>query len=334
MTVPVGVVQLTGGRDPEQNARDLVEAIGALAARGARLVFTPEMSNIVERDGARLVAAARPEEADPVLAAVRAAAAAHGVGVALGSLALAGGDRRLRNRSLVIGPDGAILARYDKLHLFDVTLPGGERYRESATFAAGDEAVVADVPVPGGEALRLGLSICYDLRFPALYQALARAGAQVLAVPAAFTVPTGLAHWHVLLRARAIECGCWVVAAAQTGRHEDGRQTFGHSLVVSPWGEVRLDMGEERGAALADLDPGEVEEARARIPALAHARPFRAPAAGERLPARTPGTAARSSRLEGKGASGAGAPPPGAAGPAGLGLHSGGASPMGCPRVP
>lgn len=273
MTLRIGLVQMTSGIDPEANACHLEAAVAELAGQGATLVFTPEMSGLLDRNPARLAAAARAEEEDRVLAAMRAAARAHGLAIALGSLAVRGGaGGRLCNRSFLIGPDGALLARYDKLHLFDVDLPGGERYRESATFAPGDRAVVADVA-----GVRLGLSICYDLRFPALHATLARAGAQLIAVPAAFTVPTGRAHWETLLRARAIETGCFLVAAAQTGRHEDGRETWGHSLVVDPWGELLLDMGASPGTAAVDLDLGRVAEARARIPSLSHARPFAAP---------------------------------------------------------
>lgn len=269
----LGLVQTTTGLDPAANAAALVEAIGRLARAGAGLVFTPEMSGLLDRDPARLSAAARTEAEDMVLAAVRAAARAHRVAVHLGSLAVRRpGSDRLANRGFVVGPDGAILARYDKLHLFDVDLPDGSRYRESASFAPGEATAVAEVA-----GTHLGLSICYDLRFPALYQALARAGAEILAVPAAFTRPTGQAHWHVLLRARAIETGCFVVAAAQTGTHADGRETYGHSLVVDPWGEVLLDMGEAPGEALVTIDLARVAEVRGRIPALAHARPVPAP---------------------------------------------------------
>ncbi|MFN7176590.1 MAG: carbon-nitrogen hydrolase family protein [Thermaurantiacus sp.] len=270
----IGLVQMTTGLNPDANARHLAAAIGELAADGATLVFTPEMSGLLDRDSHRLRAAARDEAEDPVLAAVRDAAKRHGVGVVLGSLAVRGGAHgRLSNRSFVIGSDGVVAARYDKLHLFDVELAGGERYRESASFAPGNRAEVAEVA-----GARLGLSICYDLRFPALYTALAQAGADLLAVPAAFTVPTGRAHWEVLLRARAIETGCFVAAAAQTGRHEDGRETWGHSLVVDPWGDVLLDMGVAPGVATVDLELARVADARTRIPALASARPFAPPA--------------------------------------------------------
>jgi predicted amidohydrolase len=281
VTLRIGLVQMTSGIDPEANRRHLETAVAILAQRGASLIFTPEMSGLLDRRSARLMSAARDEEADAVLAAMRAAARHHGIAIAIGSLAVRGGtDDRLANRSFLIGPDGEVLARYDKLHLFDVDLPDGERYRESASFAQGDRAVVADVA-----GVRLGLSVCYDLRFPSLYAALAQAGAEVIAVPAAFTVPTGRAHWEVLLRARAIETGCFVVAAAQTGQHEDGRETWGHSLVVDPWGEVLLDMERLPGTAALDIDLARVAEARARIPALRHARPFRAPALPETMPA-------------------------------------------------
>ncbi len=273
MTLAVGLVQTTTGLDPEASAAQLSAAVGRLARAGASLVFTPEMCGILDRNAPRLAAAARPEAEDPVLAAARAAARAHGVAVHLGSLAIRlPGTDRLANRSFLIGPDGAVRARYDKLHLFDVDLPDGSRYRESASFVPGAATAVADV-----SGVRVGLAICYDLRFPALFQALVGAGAELLAVPAAFTRPTGAAHWHVLLRARAIETGSFVVAAAQTGTHADGRETYGHSLVVDPWGEVLLDMGEAPGEALAALDLARVAEVRARIPALRHARPIPPP---------------------------------------------------------
>jgi predicted amidohydrolase len=209
-----------------------------------------------------------------VLAAVRAAAAKAGIWVHLGSLALlAEAGEKLVNRGFVIDAAGEIRARYDKIHLFDVDLPTGESWRESAAYERGGRAVVIDTPIGA-----LGLSICYDLRFPALYTALTNAGATVLAIPAAFTVPTGAAHWHVLMRARAIEAGAFVVAAAQVGRHADGRATYGHSLVVDPWGEVLLDLGgDEPGLGFADLDPARLEEVRQRLPAIWHRRPIPAP---------------------------------------------------------
>lgn len=265
----VALAQTTTGIDPDANGRALVAQIGEAAAAGAAMLFTPEMSGLLDRDRARASPHLRWEEEDRVLSAVRAAAAEHGLWVAIGSMAFRapGPLERLVNRSLVIGPDGRIVARYDKMHLFDVDLPTGESWRESTSFAAGSRAAVVETPVG-----RLGLSICYDLRFPSLYQQLSAAGATVLAVPAAFTVPTGEAHWHVLLRARAIENAAWVIAAAQTGRHEDGRSTYGHSLVVSPWGEIMLDMGAEAGLGFAEIGAEGVSEVRRRIPVIDHRR--------------------------------------------------------------
>jgi predicted amidohydrolase len=268
----IGVLQTTTGIDPAANAAALVAGIAELAAAGAKLVFTPEMSGMLDRDRARATPKLSTEADDPVLAAVRAAAAAHGVWVQLGSLALlpTPGAALPVNRALLIDATGAVTARYDKIHLFDADV--GESYRESNGYAPGEAAVVADTPWA-----RLGLSVCYDVRFAALYTALAGAGAQMLSVPAAFTRPTGTAHWHILLRARAIETGCFVIAAAQTGSHQDGRATWGHSLVVAPWGEVLLDMGETPGAACVDLDFGAVAAARARVPGLRNARVFSGP---------------------------------------------------------
>lgn len=265
----IALVQTNTGIDPASNAAALVAAIGGAAAGGAAMVFTPEMSNLLDRDRARAAAAIRAEDDDRVLAAVRDAAARHGTWIHLGSLALRREDGRLANRCFVIDGTGAIRARYDKLHLFDVNLPNGESWRESAAYAAGERATVVDTP-----AGRLGLSICYDLRFPDLYRALSDAGATVLSVPAAFTRPTGAAHWHLLLRARAVEAAAFVVAAAQAGEHEDGRATYGHSLVVDPWGEVIADAGDAPGLAFAMLDPARVADVRARIPVLAHRRPI------------------------------------------------------------
>jgi predicted amidohydrolase len=273
MRLKLGLVQPNTGIDAVRGAGLLAESIARLAADGAEMVFTPEMSGRLDRDRARLAASLCDEAGDPVLAAVRDAAARHGVWVQLGSLALAGGSEgRFLNRGFLIDDRGELVARYDKIHLFDVDLPGGERYRESSTYAPGGRAVVAATPWGG-----LGLTICYDLRFAGLYGALARAGAKVISVPAAFTRPTGRAHWHVLLQARAIETGCFVVAAAQTGQHEDGRATYGHSLVVSPWGEVLLDMGETPGEAVCEIDLGAVDEARGRVPSLWHGRVWDGP---------------------------------------------------------
>lgn len=263
----IALVQTNTGTDPAANAAALVDAVAAAAAEGAAMVFTPEMSNLLDRDRARAAGTIRTEAEDGVLAAMREAAARHGVWIHLGSLALRREDGRLANRGFVIDAGGAIRARYDKLHLFDVDLPTGESWRESAAYAPGEGAVVVDTPVG-----RLGLSICYDLRFPDLFRALSDAGATVLSVPAAFTRPTGAAHWHLLLRARAVEASAFVVAAAQAGEHQDGRATFGHSLAVDPWGEVIADAGDAPGIAYATLDPARIDAVRARIPVLSHRR--------------------------------------------------------------
>jgi predicted amidohydrolase len=265
--VRIALLQMTAGIDPAANAATIEGAVTEAKASGAVMLFTPEMSGLLDRDRERAAASIVKEADDVVLAATRAAARRHGLWVHLGSLAIRRDDGRLANRGFVIDDRGEIRARYDKLHLFDVDLPTGERWRESASYVAGDAAVLVETP-----AGTLGPTICYDLRFPDLYRALSDAGATVLSVPAAFTRPTGAAHWHVLLRARAIEAGCFVVAAAQTGVHADERATFGHSLVVDPWGEVLLDMGEAPGVAFADIDPARVAEVRARLPALAHRR--------------------------------------------------------------
>ena len=263
------ILQMTSGIDPAANAAVIVDAVEQAAEQGADMLFTPEMAGYLDRNRARAVETLRSEADDPVLAAVREAAARHGLWVHLGSLPLKeeGGDGRWVNRSFVIDGKGEIRARYDKIHLFDVDLATGESWRESAVYRPGEK--VAAVETPWG---RMGLSVCYDLRFPDLYRALTNAGATMLLVPAAFTVPTGEAHWHVLLRARAIEAGCFVIAPAQTGRNEDGRETYGHSLVVDPWGEVLLDMGEQAGLALADIDLSRVEDVRGRVPAIANRR--------------------------------------------------------------
>jgi predicted amidohydrolase len=267
----IAVYQARTGIDPAANADALEQAVADAADGGAAMLFTPEMSGLLDRDRARAAEHYRCEADDPVLTRVRAAAKARGIWVALGSLALKGeGTDKLVNRSFLIDAGGRIVARYDKLHLFDVDLPTGESWRESAAFVAGQGTVVADTP-----AGPLGLSICYDLRFAGLYAALSGAGAKILAIPAAFTVPTGEAHWHVLMRARAIESACFVIAAAQGGRHEDGRETYGHSLVIDPWGRVLLDMGGEGPAlAPADIDLDEVERVRGRVPVLSHRRPI------------------------------------------------------------
>lgn len=266
----VAVFQSRTGIDPVANASVLVDAVARAKAGGADMLFTPEMSGLLDQNRSRAVAHLRDEAGDPVLAAVREAAAEQGIWVDIGSLALTGGaDGRLVNRGFVIDARGDVRARYDKIHLFDVDLPTGESWRESNAYAPGQRSVIATTPWA-----KIGLSICYDMRFPDLYRALSNAGAELLSVPAAFTVPTGRAHWHVLLRARAIEAGAFVVAAAQWGEHEDGRATYGHSLVVDPWGEVVLDMGEGEGLGFADLDMERLADVRARVPALKNRRPI------------------------------------------------------------
>ena len=263
----LALLQMTSGVDPAANARIVTDAIAEAAAGGATMLFTPEMTGLVDRDRARAAAVLRREADDVVLAAARDAAAAHGIWLHLGSLALKLPDGKLANRGFVIDAAGAIRARYDKLHLFDVDLPTGESWRESASYTAGEGAVVVDTPLG-----TLGLSICYDLRFAALYAALSAGGATILSIPAAFTQPTGAAHWHLLQRARAVESAAFVVAAAQTGTHEDGRATYGHSLVVDPWGEVLLDMGTDPGVGFAEIDLARVADVRARVPVLDHRR--------------------------------------------------------------
>jgi predicted amidohydrolase len=266
----VALFQSTTGIDPESNARSLVDAVEQAAAGGAETLFTPEMSGLLDRDSARAAKSIRAQDQDEVLAACREAAARHRIWLHIGSLAVLVEDGKVANRGFVIDREGNVRATYDKLHLFDVDLPTGESWRESNVYSAGKGVVL----VNGTPVGKLGLTICYDLRFPGLFARLAEADADIIAVPAAFTVPTGKAHWHVLLRARAIEAGLFVVAAAQVGHHEDGRNTFGHSLVIDPWGEILLDMGEERGVGFADIDLKRISDVRSRIPALNHRRPI------------------------------------------------------------
>jgi len=264
------LLQMTSGIDPDANAATLVKAVADAARGGADMLFTPEMSGLVDQNKARSAANIRAEADDGALAMVREAAAQAGIWVHIGSLALQAEDGRSRvNRAFVIDNTGAIRARYDKMHLFDVDLPSGESWRESAVYTAGQGPTVCETPWG-----LLGLSICYDMRFPDLYRAMSDAGAVMLAVPAAFTVPTGSAHWHVMLRARAIEAGAFVIAAAQGGEHQDGRVTYGHSLVVDPWGSVLLDMDGGAGLGFADLDMTRVTDVRTRLPALSHRRPI------------------------------------------------------------
>ena len=263
----IALLQMTSGIDPAANAATLVEAIHAAKAGGAVMLFTPEMSGLLDRDRARAAANIVDEHDDPVLAAVRAAARDAGLWVNLGSLAVRGAGERLANRGFVIDAAGEIAARYDKMHMFDVSLSTGEEWRESTAYSPGSRSVVVETPVG-----MLGLSICYDIRFPALYQALSAAGATIIAVPAAFTRPTGEAHWATLLSARAIENAAFVVAAAQSGEHDDGRKTHGHSVAIGPWGDMLLDMGTEAGIGFAEIDVEAVGDIRARIPVIDHRR--------------------------------------------------------------
>jgi predicted amidohydrolase len=264
----IAIFQSRTGVDPAANAQALTEAIGQAARGGAEMLFTPEMSGLLDRDVQRARGNVTSEEQDRVLVACRDVAKRNNIWVHIGSLAVTAEDERFANRGFVIDSGGDIRASYDKIHLFDVDLPTGESWRESNVYRGGSEAVV----VEGTPLGKLGLTICYDLRFPALFQSLTDAGAQVVSVPAAFTVPTGRAHWEILLRARAIEAGVFIVAAAQCGRHEDGRETYGHSLIVDPWGTILLDMGEQVGVAFAEIDLGKVDEVRSRVPAISHRR--------------------------------------------------------------
>jgi predicted amidohydrolase len=266
----IALFQSTTGIDPAANAAAIQEAVEQAAAGGAEMLFTPEMSGLLDRDSERAAKNISPQDEDRVLASACEAAARHRIWLHLGSLAVLDGDGKVANRTFVIDREGKVRATYDKLHLFDVDLPTGESWRESSVYSPGKGVVL----VNGTPVGKLGLTICYDLRFPGLFARLAEADADVITVPAAFTVPTGKAHWHVLLRARAIEAGLFVVAAAQIGRHEDGRQTFGHSLVVDPWGDLVLDMGEDRGVGFADIDLKRISDVRSRIPALNHRRPI------------------------------------------------------------
>jgi predicted amidohydrolase len=266
---------MCSGRSVDANVIAASALIREAARQGATYVQTPEITTLMETDRARLAIALRPEDGNPALAVFRALARELNIWLHIGSMAVAvEGSERNANRGILITPDGRIAARYDKIHMFDVTLPDGQIYRESKSYAPGDRAVLAELPWG-----RLGITICYDLRFAHLYRDLAQAGADVLAIPSSFTVPTGQAHWHVLMRARAIETGCFVLAAAQAGRHEIGRETYGHSLIVDPWGAVIAEMdGTSTGVLVADIDLSKVAEARGRVPSLTHDRRYAAPA--------------------------------------------------------
>jgi predicted amidohydrolase len=265
----VGLIQMRSGRVPQQNIDAATRLIDEAKAAGADYVQTPEMTNIMDVRRDSLFAALVAEEADASLAAFRETARRHRLWVHVGSLAIKVSPDKAANRSFLIDPKGEIVARYDKIHMFDVDLADGETYRESRSYRAGEAAVAADLPWG-----RLGLTVCYDLRFPALYRALAEAGASFLAIPAAFTRQTGEAHWHVLMRARAIENTSYVIAAAQGGKHENGRETFGQSLVVDPWGRIVAEGGTEPGVVMAEIDLADITTARARIPSLQHGRRF------------------------------------------------------------
>lgn len=268
-TFKAAMIQMRSGLTPGVNSDDAVRMIGEAKSAGADYVLTPEMTNILAARREQLFSVVVEEEADPSLATLREVARKLGIYVHIGSLAIKISPDRAANRSFLIGPKGDILARYDKIHMFDVDLAGGESYRESRNYRPGELAVLADLPWG-----RMGLTVCYDLRFPALYRALAEAGASMLAIPSAFTKQTGEAHWHVLMRARAIENGSFVFAAAQGGKHENGRDTYGHSLIVDPWGSIIAEGGTEPGVIMAEINPAEVASARARIPSLQHGRRF------------------------------------------------------------
>ncbi|PJK31361.1 carbon-nitrogen hydrolase family protein [Minwuia thermotolerans] len=269
-SVRAACIQPNTGTDWEANLAANRPRIEDAAKDGAIFVQTPEVTNFIFRRRRDTMEAARLEEDDPSLAAYRDLAAKLGVWLNIGSLALkTAGDDRLVNRSFLIAPDGAIANRYEKIHMFDVDLPSGESFKESKAYRPGASVNVVDLPFG-----RLGMTICYDMRFPHLYRDLAKAGADILTMPSAFTAETGKAHWHVLLRARAIENGCFVIAAAQTGEHDGGRQTYGHSLIVAPWGEVLADAGEEPGWVAADLDMEKIEKARRAVPSLSNDRPY------------------------------------------------------------
>ncbi len=269
----IAIFQSRTGVDPAASAVALVDAVDQAARGGAEMLFTPEMSGLLDRDADRARRNVTSTDEDRVLAACREAAKRNRIWIHLGSLAVAAEDGRFANRGFVIDSAGQIRASYDKIHLFDVDLPTGESWRESNVYRGGSEAVVVDGTPVG----KLGLTICYGLRFPALFQSLTDAGAQIVSVPAAFTVPTGRAHWEILLRARAIEAGIFVVAAAQCGRHEDGRETYGHSLIVDPWGTILLDMDQQVGVAFGEIDLGKDDEVRGRVPAIRHRRPVAEP---------------------------------------------------------
>lgn len=271
-TVRAACVQMTSGVTIEGNIEQSTALIRAAHADGARIVGMPEVANLCQKSRRRALEAAQYEENEPALKAWRKLADELDIWLLAGSMVIKIAEGKLVNRAYMIAPDGAIAAKYDKIHMFDVDLPNGERYRESDLFQPGDKAVLVDSPWGG-----IGITICYDVRFPHLYRALAKAGANMIWTSAAFTRTSGKAHWHVMQRARAIETGCWILAPAQCGDHEDGRSTYGHAVIVSPWGEVVADAGEEPGYIVADLDLTRVADARQSIPTLRHDRDFAMP---------------------------------------------------------
>jgi deaminated glutathione amidase len=273
------VVQMCSGRTTAANLRTALDFIAQAAAGGASYVQTPEVTTLMELERPRLLAESQPENANAALQAFSAAARDHRLWLHIGSIGVKLDDDRLANRSYVFAPDGRVQARYDKIHMFDVDLGNGDIYRESESYAAGGKAVLAELPWG-----HLGLTICYDLRFPGLHRALAKGGAKFIAIPAAFTRVTGEAHWHTLIRARAIEAQCFVFAAAQGGRHENGRETYGHSLIVSPWGQVLADGGTAPGVTVAEIDLAILDDVRRRVPSLSHDRTFELVHASEPVP--------------------------------------------------
>jgi len=268
-TFKAAMIQMRAGISPAANLDAAIKLIGQAKAAGAGYVLTPEMTNIFEANRERLFEKIHDEDTDPTLTAMRDLARKHRLHIHLGSFAIKVSADKAANRSLLLDPQGEIVARYDKIHMFDVELDDGQTYRESRNYRPGERAVLADLPWGG-----LGLTVCYDLRFPALYRAVAEAGATMLAIPSAFTKQTGEAHWHILNRARAIENGCFVFAAAQGGKHENGRETYGHSLIVDPWGRVLAEGGTEPDVVIAEIDMTQVAAARSRIPSLQHGRRF------------------------------------------------------------
>ena len=268
--IKVACVQMRSGTDVARNIAEASSLIREAAKTGAGLIATPEMTPLLDRKPGAVWEKSTTEEADPGLKAFRALAADLETTLLIGSIAIRTGAGKCANRSFLIGPDGQVQARYDKIHMFDVQLNAGNVYRESDSFAAGAEAVVANLP-----AGPLGMTVCYDVRFPDLYRQLAWGGAKIIAVPAAFTRITGEAHWHILLRSRAIETGCFIIAPAQGGKHEDGRETYGHSLIIDPWGEILAEGGVDPGIISATLDLSKVDDVRGKIPSLKHVRDFR-----------------------------------------------------------